>query len=170
MGTKSKKSGFIWMVILWVRNLLLVKSLSIKRFAVIPNYQNGQLVSTFSWEVKGCYKIEILGYGDYPGNIAGFSILQKSMEQHITLFFYGNWGKLQQTATVGPSNQYLLDQFSVKLNTPKTEPYPLKISKRQRILIRKNSIVYNTSLHLNEFEVKPIKFTLFVSQPKIILP
>ena len=74
--------------------LILVNLFRLRQLRVLDFYTERRFVynatrTDIYWNVKGCHKIKVEGYGTYPGNVNGVSMLEKKEAEHIVVTFFG---------------------------------------------------------------------------------
>ena len=111
----------IWefkVVFLYFRNLLAVQSLEVGPVGLRNESRYDRPRSTVHWEAHGCHRIEVVGYGTYPGNIKGVSILAPPSDCKIHIVFQGVNNRADRTVLLHAYNKELLRQFAAHPKTP----------------------------------------------------
>ncbi|MBK8968352.1 MAG: hypothetical protein IPM36_17135 [Lewinellaceae bacterium] len=103
---------------LYIRNLLAVRSLNIGPIGLRNESQYDRPRSTLYWEARGCHRIEVAGYGSFPGNIKGVSILAPSSDYKIHIVFKGVNNRIYRALLLQGYNRELTRQFSPNLSIP----------------------------------------------------
>ncbi len=103
---------------LYFRNLLAVRSLDVDPFGLRNESRYDRPRSTVYWEAHGCHRIEVVGYGTYPGNIKGVSILAPLTDCKIHFVFRGVNNRICRAVLLHACNKELISQFSPNLSIP----------------------------------------------------
>lgn len=104
--------------VLWIRNVCAFRELKIESIHAESTFRSGQLVTIFTWRLKGCHAIQINDGSPQPGNSHGIIVLQSEYKQHIQVTFFGIGNTIVKEFLVAQSNQYLMDQFAAQTKTP----------------------------------------------------
>mgnify|MGYP001465317216 CR=1 FL=1 len=106
---------------LFLKNMMLLKSLHIKDVTLYDKIIiNGNYV-TLLWNVKGCHKIKVTGIATFSGNRHGIKFYYHKNNEPIEICFYGVFKKERKYISIKSTNISLPNKFFSTAQLPEIE-------------------------------------------------
>lgn len=113
--------------LLYIKHLISVRPLELVSFELGRENIRDQWRTILSWKVKGCNRIQIEGYGMFPGNIRAVSIKPSDKKSYLVITYIGVFDRIIHQIPISAEDKNLVRQFSVAVQSFPVVPVPPRI-------------------------------------------
>jgi len=110
---------------LYLKNLLLFRSLNVEGISIHDCREFEENEIELQWKATGCYKIDIMGVGIFPGNLIGLKLIITNRFEPIEIRFYGIRRSISQQIGMENMSLTLPDIYKVSTQLPRILQLPV---------------------------------------------